>query len=125
MFSFTTQNNFSAITRRLEQLRRLRFESELRAAGRDGVRALAGATPRDTGETAASWDYQIKRTGTGYELVWINTHMGGRSPVAILLQYGHGTGTGGYVQGVDYINPAMSPVFEDVVAQLRKRLARE
>lgn len=103
--------------------------------GEQGVKALSEATPKDTGLTAASWRYEINKNSTGYELYWCNsntidkevTTLGGRNhdpakvhtrvdhiPVVILIQYGHGTGTGGYVQGRDFINPAIRPIFDAI-----------
>lgn len=93
--------------------------------GQIGVQALAAATPRDSGETAASWTYEIKRAPGSYSIVWGNTHMAANQPVAILLQYGHGTGTGGYVQGRDYINPAIQPIFDQIAAEAWKAVTKE
>lgn len=80
--------------------------------GRKGVEALAEATPVRTGETAASWRYEVEKTGTGWSLTWINDHTNNGVNIALILQFGHGTGTGGYVQGIDYINPALQSVFQ-------------
>lgn len=83
--------------------------------GERGVAALAAATPVDSGETAASWYYEIVRRKNYWSIRWHNRHTDeGGTPIAILLQYGHGTRTGGYVQGRDYINPAMQPIFEEI-----------
>ena len=84
----------------------------LRHYGREGVHALSSATPRDTGKTASSWWYEIEK-GDGYcNIVWTNSNIQDGRQVALLIQYGHGTGTGGYVKGIDYINPALRPTFE-------------
>lgn len=80
--------------------------------GREGVAALRSATPVESGETANSWTYEVKQDATSYSIIWSNTHVEKGRPIAILLQYGHGTGTGGYVQGRDYINPAIQPIFD-------------
>lgn len=88
--------------------------------GRQGVAALASATPVDTGETASSWDYEVKMGNTTGELIFTNSHIHRGLNIAIILQYGHGTGTGGYVQGIDYINPALRPVFEDLLKAIEK-----
>lgn len=89
--------------------------SELDSFARRGVSALQAATPVETGLTAASWGYEIVSDGKKTQIVWTNTHReGGGPPVAILLQYGHGTGTGGYVAGRDYINPAIQPIFDEI-----------
>ena len=99
-------------------LKKLNEEDYLKildSAAQLGVEALANATPKDTGLTAASWDYIITRNGSGTTIEWINTNVAsGWFNVAIALQYGHGTGTGGYVEGYDYINPAIRPVFDRI-----------
>lgn len=87
----------------------------LRNCGRQGVEALSQATPVDSGETASSWSYHVEVNGKNSTIVWENSNLAnGYFPVAIMLQYGHGTGTGGYVQGIDYINPAIRPVFDRI-----------
>lgn len=85
-----------------------------------GVDALRSATPVDSSFTASSWKYQIKREGDGFSLEWTNGHIEDGVPIAIILQYGHGTGTGGYVQGRDYINPALKPVFDKIATDIEK-----
>ena len=85
-----------------------------------GVAALQANTPVDSGATAASWDYRILATSRGLSIVWTNSNDAGGTPVAILLQYGHGTGTGGYVVGRDYINPAIKPVFDRIANDVWK-----
>lgn len=82
--------------------------------GRIGCDALAHATPIDSGETARSWTYEIEKNETGHAIYWMNTHENKGVNIAIILQYGHGTGTGGYVEGLDYINPALRPVFQNI-----------
>ena len=79
-----------------------------------GVSALSSATPIDTGKTAASWGYEIESDDDGTRIIWTNSNVNKNVNIAIILQYGHGTGTGGYVQGRDYINPAMQPVFDQI-----------
>lgn len=82
--------------------------------GEIGVQALRAATPIDSGVTAASWSYEVESTGNGYTLSWYNSHMNQGVNIAILIQYGHGTGWGGYVPGTDYINPALRPIFDQI-----------
>lgn len=99
----------------LEKMDRKEYLKVLDIQARRGVAALASATPVDTGLTASSWDYYIEEGNGWTQIVWTNsneTYQG--DPIALLLQYGHGTGTGGYVQGRDYINPAIRPVFDDI-----------
>ena len=82
--------------------------------GEQGIQALASATPKETGKTAASWTYDIVSRNGVYEIVFSNTNINKGVNIAIILQYGHGTRTGGYVTGIDYINPAIKPVFEEM-----------
>lgn len=84
----------------------------LQKYGREGVRALSSATPIDSGKTANSWDYEIKQYQGGARISWTNSNVVDGVPIAIILQYGHGTRNGGYVQGRDYINPAIQPIFD-------------
>ena len=80
--------------------------------GRQGVQALAAATPVDSGNTASAWDYDIVKKENSVSVIWNNSNIHNGVNIAIILQYGHGTGTGGYVQGRDYINPALRPIFD-------------
>lgn len=98
--------------------------SILNKYGRMGVQQLADATPKRSGRTAASWDYSIATTSRGSEIQFRNTHVNKGVNIAVIIQYGHGTGTGGYVQGVDYINPALVPVFEQLKSDLLRELTR-
>lgn len=82
--------------------------------GEIGVRALQANTPKDTGETAGSWYYTIEKKRDVTTISWKNRNVQNGVPIAVILQYGHGTGTGGYVRGIDYINPAMKPVFQQI-----------
>ena len=100
-----TERFFNGIVKR----EYLKFFNEV---GEAGVQALAEATPKKTGKTAASWSYSIEETKNGFQIVWNNSNRNDGANVAILIQLGHGTGSGAYVQGVDYINPALKPVFE-------------
>lgn len=92
--------------------------------GRQGVEALRSATPRDSGKTAESWGYETNVTDTGLEIIWKNSNVNDGVPIAIILQYGHGTGTGGYVKGRDYINPAIRPVFDKISQDLWREVTR-
>jgi hypothetical protein len=104
----------------LEKLRRGDIYANLDAQARRGVVALSAATPRDSGLASKSWTYEIKRSATSCTITWNNTDVESGFPVAIMLQYGYGTGTGGYVQGQDYINPAMRPIFDQIADQVWK-----
>ena len=111
MISFRHKGDFSKLTRFLERMKNAVSLGILDKYGREGVAALASATPVDTGETASSWYYKIERKGTRIAIAFYNSHVHDGVPIAIILQYGHGTGTGGWVQGIDYINPALRPIF--------------
>lgn len=95
-------------------IHKLSLEATLRKYGEYGVIALKAATPYDSGKTAESWDYEIQHRGSRSKIIWKNSNINKGVPIAVILQYGHGTGTGGYVQGVDYINPALKPVFQNL-----------
>ena len=93
------------------------MKSVLQSCGQLGVNALSFATPTRTGATAASWSFEVRTSRGSVSLVWKNSNRQNGVPIAIILQYGHGTGTGGYVQGRDYINPAMRPVFDEKIGR--------
>ena len=92
--------------------------------GREGVNALSNATPVDSGITAESWSYEVVRQRGRHALIFHNTHMVDGRPIAILLQYGHGTGTGGYVQGRDYINPVIRPLFDRIANEVWRAVTK-
>lgn len=104
----------------LKSFRIQRFRNILNEAGRMGVAALAGATPTRTGKTASSWEYSITETSTGMTVNWYNTNVNQGVPIAVILQYGHGTGTGGFVQGIDYVNPVMKPIFNKIAEKIEE-----
>lgn len=113
MISFEQKGDWSKTFNFLRKNRKFDI-SDLNKYGAEGVRALAAATPTDTGTTAASWDYRIVRTKDQITIEWLNYNIVDGVPIAVILQYGHGTGTGGYVQGIDYINPALAPLFNEI-----------
>jgi hypothetical protein len=114
MISFRQKGDFSKLTHFLEKSKEAVRLGDLDKYGREGVAALASATPVDSGETANSWYYKIvNRNGTA-TITFYNSNIQNGVPIAIILQYGHGTGTGGWVQGRDYINPAIQPIFDQI-----------
>lgn len=115
MIRFTSKSDFSKTTRYFERLKRITRSSILDKYGRKGVSALAAATPVDSGLTASSWSYEIENTKESAKITFNNSNIQNGVPIAIILQYGHGTGTGGWVQGRDYINPAIQPIFDQIV----------
>lgn len=120
MIRITSKGDFNRTTRALQKMSSNGIFKTLDAAGRSGVAALSAATLKDSGETSQSWNYRVEKSKGHWSIEWTNSHMAGSAPVAILLQYGHGTGTGGYVVGRDYINPAMKPVFDKIADDVWK-----
>lgn len=115
MISFRSKGDFSKATRYFEQLSKIsNLEQVLSKYGQMGVSALASATPTDTGLTASSWYYEIEHQNGGVTLSFKNSNVNKGVNIAVILQYGHGTGTGGWVAGRDYINPAIQPVFDKI-----------
>jgi hypothetical protein len=94
----------------------------LESLGQKGVAALSSATPVDSGLTAASWSYEISNKNGRTTITWFNSHVESGVNIAIILQYGHGTGTGGYVSGRDYINPAIQPIFDQIAEDMWKKV---
>jgi len=120
MISFTSSGSFAKTEAFLRQMSKGDILRTLESFGQQGVSALAAATPVDSGVTAQSWGYEVRRSGSSYSIEWTNSHIEDGAPIAILLQYGHGTGTGGYVQGRDYINPAIKPIFDQIAESVWK-----
>ena len=114
MFQLTSKGDFTRTFKFLNKMQNFKIDSILEKYAQQGVSALASATPVDSGATASSWGYEITRSGQGATIYWTNTNSNQGVIIAVILQYGHGTGTGGYVQGRDYINPAMRPVFDQI-----------
>ena len=112
MIGFRQKGDFSKTTNFLSKLKQKVNVVILDRYGRQGVAALSSATPVDTGLTANSWYYKIERDENSVKIVFCNSNIQNGIPIAIILQYGHGTGTGGWVEGRDYINPAIQPVFD-------------
>ena len=112
MISFRQKGDFSKLNHYLERVKESAKIGVLDKYGREGVAALASATPVETGKTANSWYYEIKRQNGFVSLEFKNSNIKDGVPIAVILQYGHGTGTGGWVQGRDYINPAIQPIFD-------------
>lgn len=124
MISFRHKGDFSKLTRFLERIKRAVSLGILDKYGREGVAALASATPVDTGLTASSWYYKIERKGTRVAIIFYNSNIQNGVPIAIILQYGHGTGTGGWVEGQDYINPALRPIFNKIAKEAWREVAK-
>lgn len=108
----------------LKEIKKFGIDSVLDKYGQRGVEALAAATPKDTGKTASSWSYEITKNKDSTTITWKNSNVNNGVNIAILLQYGHGTGTGGWVEGVDYINPALKPIFQQMVDDAWEEITR-
>lgn len=115
MIKIRQKGDFSKLNRYLERAKETVRIGDLDKYGKAGVAALASATPVDSGETANSWYYEIKRQNGSVSLVFKNSHVNQGVPIAIILQYGHGTRNGGWVEGRDYINPAIRPIFDKII----------
>lgn len=124
MISFRQKGDFSKLSKYLERAKEAVKVGILDKYGREGVAALASATPTDSGKTAASWEYEIVRQNGSISIVFKNTNVNKGVNVAVILQYGHGTGTGGWVQGRDYINPAIQPIFDRIADDAWKEVSR-
>ena len=115
MISFRQKGDFSKLTSFLERAKVTVHLGDLNKYGRQGVAALASATPIDSGKTASSWYYKIENNKESATITFYNSNVQNGVPIAIILQYGHGTRNGGWVEGRDYINPAIQPIFDQIV----------
>lgn len=123
MISFRQRGSFSKLTGYLQKARHAVRISDLDKYGREGVAALESATPVDSGLTAKSWYYKIKIQNGSATISFHNSNVHDGVPIAVILQYGHGTGTGGWVEGRDYINPVIRPLFDKIVDKAWKEVS--
>lgn len=114
MIKVKHKGNFNHIEKFFNRSKELKIMEKLDAVGREGVEALSAATPKDSGKTASSWSYEITKEGGRYKVNWDNSNLNKGVNIALILQLGHGTGGGGYVEGTDYINPAIKTLFENL-----------
>lgn len=124
MITIKHHGNFKRTEGMFKRMTKFEIRSILNKYGKKGVDALAAATPKDTGRTADSWEYEVTKTGTGYSISWNNRNVNNGVNIALILQLGHGTGTGGYVQGVDYINPALASIFEQMADEAWQEVSK-
>lgn len=120
MFSFSAKGDFKQTEDWLRKMASPDIFATLERYGSQGVAALRAATPIDSSQTANSWDYEVVKDGKSYSIIWTNSNVVDGTPVAILLQYGHGTRNGGYVQGRDFINPALQGIFDQMAEEAWK-----
>ena len=114
MIGFRTKGDFSKTTNYLKKLKARRIREVAERYAKRGVEALAAATPKDTGLTAQSWYYKVAQNDNTLSISFCNSNIQNGVPIAIILQYGHATGNGGWVEGRDYINPAIQPIFDEI-----------
>ncbi len=119
---FKHKGDFNKTTKYLKKMMKALEKGVFDKYGKLGVAELEMNTPIDTGVTASSWSYLIEQTDESVQLQFYNDNVNDNVNIALILQYGHGTGTGGYVEGIDYINPALKPVFEAMVADIWKEV---
>lgn len=125
MIVFKHRGDFKKTENFLKAMRQQKIFNKLEYYAQKGVDALSAATPVDTGLTAASWSYEIEYTDTHVSIYWTNTNVNKGVNIAFILQYGHGTGTGGYVKGRDYINPAITPIFDEISENIWNEVANK
>lgn len=116
------KGNFSKTEKFLNSISKKLYYRNLQKYAEQGVAALASATPVDSGMTANSWGYEIRQTKNSVSIYWTNSNVNKGVPIAVIIQYGHGTRNGGYVQGRDYINPAMRPIFDKIAESVWKEV---
>lgn len=124
MISVTSSSSSDNVLGYLRRAAKETTIGNLDAYGERGVQALRAATPKESDETANAWEYRVVRQSGKIQIEWYNTHVEDGANIAILIQYGHGTGTGGWVEGRDYINPAMKPVFDQIAKDILKEVGR-
>lgn len=124
MITLKQRGNFDKLTSFLERIKEPFNMGILNKYGMKGVEALREATPKDTGKTSESWSYKITRENDIIKLSFLNSNRNQDVPIAIILQYGHGTKNGGWVEGIDYINPAIQPLFEELAKEIWKEVSK-
>lgn len=125
MIEIKQSGDFKNTEKFLTRASKLPYLDILNKYGQIGVNALASATPIDSGLTASSWDYSIKMTKNSFKIYWTNSNRVGSVLIAVILQYGHATRNGGYVQGRDYINPAIQPIFDSMQDEVWKEVTKK
>ena len=124
MISFRQKGDFSKTTRFLKNTKNVVRNVDLDKYGREGVAALRSATPIDSGDTANCWYYKVEKDASHISIAFYNDNNNKGVPIAIIIQYGHGTGTGGWVEGRDYINPAIQPIFDKLSSDLWREVTK-
>ena len=122
--TFRHYGKFERMEKFLNGLNKSVIQAILEKYGQEGVSALSAATPKDTGLTSQSWGYKITANKDRYNLIWTNSNESEGIPIVVLIQYGHGTGSGGFVQGRDFINPAIRPILDRIAEELSKEVTK-
>lgn len=122
MFRFRHKGSFKKVENFFKKVGNGNYKSGIEHYAQMGVDALKSATPKESGETASSWFYTINRESGNLTIEWGNSNVNDHVNIALILQLGHGTGTGGYFSGIDYINPALKPIFDEIAAQIWKEV---
>lgn len=120
MISADASGSFDKTEKFLRAMATSTIDQILNSEAQKGVAALSRATPKDSGRAAISWNYKIEKSAGSVRISWTNSDVENGYPVALMIQYGHGTGTGGYIQGKDFINPAMRPIFDSIAETVWK-----
>lgn len=124
MIKIAATGNFNKTERFLKRIVNGEIFKKLEVYGQRGVSTLSQATPVRTGKTSSSWTYEIQQSVDSFTIQWLNTNVNKGVNIAIILQYGHGTRNGGYVRGIDYINPAMKPIFDKMAQEAWQEVTR-
>ena len=124
MITIKQSGNFNKTEAFFKKMSRFKYKNILERYGKEGVAVLSAATPIDSGKTSECWTYDIIVKGTNTKIVWSNSNVVDSVPIAIILQYGHGTREGGYVEGRDYINPTIKPIFEKMLNNVWKEVTK-
>lgn len=124
MITFRQKGDFKKLSSFLERTKEVIKLGDLDRYGKEGVSALSAATPQDTGETSSSWYYTVSRTKNSVSINFNNSNIQNGVPIAIILQYGHSTKNGSWVEGIDYINPALKPIFNKIAEDVWKEVTK-
>lgn len=125
IISFKNRGDFKETELFLKRIKKAKLLPILEKYAQRGVDALSNATPINTGKTASLWGYEIKPTSNGYSVYWTNDNINDGIPIVVLIQYGHGTRNGGYVEPIDFINPALKPILEELSNELWKEVIKQ
>lgn len=125
MITFSSKGSFKRTKRMMERASNADFSSVLNRYGKQGVSALSAATPKDSGKTASSWTFEVEENRDNARIVWSNSNVNKGVNIAVILQYGHGTRNGGWVEGRDYINPAIRPIFDTIAEMAWKEVVQK